>query len=125
MRFTKVALSVLFLLAFIPTPADGQKEPPAPALATVSGRIVDSVEGTPFKDSYVWALEATGKFYKVAKAEKTGHYKVSVPEGDYYIVLGCSGYFPAVRAVFLHPGQAYHFSAKLEANMKNMIIEQP
>src|SRR5271157_2621953 len=123
MQFTKVVLSVSLLLFFIPSFANGQAVSPAPGLATVSGRILDSPTGTPLEDSHVWILKATGEFYKVAQTDKAGHYEVSVPKGYYYIVLGRSGYLPAVRAVFLHPGQAYHFSARLKVNMNDFIYE--
>jgi hypothetical protein len=125
MQFTKVALSVLFLLVFIPLFADGQTKPPASAFANVSGRIVNSADGKPFKDSYAWILKATGEFHEVVKTDKTGHYEVSVPKGSYYIVLGSSGYLPAVRSVFLDSGQAYYFSSKLKIDMKEWIFEQP
>ena|SRR5271157_2943402 len=123
MQFTKVVLSVSILLAFIPSFANGQTVSPAPALATVTGRILDSPTGTPLEDSHVWILNASGEFYKVAHTDKAGHYEVLVPKGYYYIVLGRSGYLPAVRAVFLDPDQVYHFSAMLKVNMKDMIFE--
>ena len=120
----KIRSFVIGLLALLFITLQGvmaQMVIPVPPSPSLSGTVLNVIDGSPFKDGRVWILGEFSDSFLEVHTDKTGHYAVQLQEGYYIVVIGAGGYVSVCKNIWVLPGKPIVFSVRLSPDHENMI----
>jgi hypothetical protein len=89
-----------------------------PAAETLSGRVVIDNE-KPDRNTRIWIFEAkSGKGYTVQQ-DSDGKFKISLPEGYYFVFIANFGFVPYAKEIWLQQGKPIKLVVKLDPDWAN------
>jgi len=88
------------------------------ATEALSGRVVVD-NGKPDKGTRIWIVEAKGgKSYDVQQ-DSAGRFKISLPEGYYFVFIADFEFVPYAKEIWLQRGKPISLTVKLEPDWAN------
>jgi hypothetical protein len=84
------------------------------------GRVVDKTEHAPIRRAFVLIYDEGTLRVQTKKVDEQGRFSVSLPDGDYDVLIGAPGFAPACKRVVVISGKRVRFDAKLDGDLANM-----
>lgn len=108
-------LLVIYLaLSVAPTWAQSNPATANPATGTVSGRILDSLDGPPAKNTRIVILdEKSGQLYNTQQNAK-GEFSITLPEGFYVVLITKLGFKPFAKEIDLERDKPVKLTVTLD-----------
>jgi hypothetical protein len=89
-----------------------------PAAETLSGRVVID-NGKPDRNTRIWIFDAkSGKGY-TTQQDGDGRFKISLPEGYYFVFIANLGFVPHAEEIWLRHGKPIKLMVKLDPDLAN------
>jgi len=106
-----VALPALCISAFVDRAAPQAN----PLTETLSGVVVvDAGGGIPARGTQIWIHEAKGSASYTVQQDSTGAFRISLPEGYYFVFIANLGLVPYAKEIWLEHGKPVKLMVKLE-----------
>jgi hypothetical protein len=118
-----LSLLALPLLLFVITSEAVTAEKANPTSPSLSGKVVDALDGAPFRDVNIWIIDQYSGNQTLVHPDKTGYYAVRLQEGYYFVLIGTGGYIPVCKSIWVRPGKPIEYSVSLLPDNENMIID--
>jgi hypothetical protein len=81
---------------------------------TLSGVIVIKANGKPARGTHIWIHEAKSGISFNVEQDYTGAFRISLPEGYYFVFIGNLGLVPYSKEIWLEHGKTVKLMVKLE-----------
>jgi hypothetical protein len=91
-----------------------------PATETLGGRIVAAADGLPLPDARIWIFDAKGSEQYTAQQNSTGEFRIVLPTGYYFVLIGALGCVPYAKEIWLRPGKPMNLKVRLELDLENL-----
>ncbi|HEY1208856.1 MAG TPA: hypothetical protein VGE85_05790 [Terracidiphilus sp.] len=87
---------------------------------TLSGRVVVCENNVPARGTQIWIFEAKGHEQYAVQQNSNGEFKISLPEGYYFVFIANLGMIPYAKEIRLEHGIPYKLAVCLKPDFEIM-----